>query len=69
VDEGSLLLDPRELACLRQQLVVIPRESADSFSIPDYTVRFHRDASGRVTHLTLGATRVAGMRFSRSRDR
>ena len=45
-----------------------PHGQADTFRIPTYAVRFHRDDGGRVTHLTLDATRVAGMRYSRQPD-
>ena len=43
-----------------------PTPVPDHFGIPDYDIVFHRDASGRLTHLTLEATRVKGMRFTRS---
>lgn len=48
---------------------LVPQGQADTFRIPTYAVRFHRDGAGRVTHLTLDATRVAGMRYSREPDR
>lgn len=37
----------------------------DAFEIPDYRVLFHRDARGRITHLTLNSTRVRDMRYTR----
>lgn len=46
-----------------------PQEEPDTFRIPVYVVRFHRDAAGRVTHLTLDANRVKGMRYTRQSTR
>lgn len=42
-----------------------PQDQPDTFRISDYVVRFHRDNTGHVTHLTLDATRVKGMRYTR----
>jgi hypothetical protein len=44
---------------------LVPQGEADTFPVTHYIVRFHRDDAGRITHLTLDATRVKGMRYSR----
>ena len=37
----------------------------DTFLFTDYVARFQRNAAGRVTHLTLDARRVKGMRYTK----
>ncbi len=61
VDSGRVMLAARGLAPLE----LAPTTEADVFRVPDYTLRFTRDAAGRVTHLTLDARRVQGMRYAR----
>ena len=43
--------------------------AADEFRFDIYVARFQRNAAGRVTHLTLDATRVKDMRYTRRRER
>ncbi|HSJ32106.1 MAG TPA: serine hydrolase domain-containing protein [Longimicrobiales bacterium] len=43
-----------------------PTEQHNRFEVEDYEVAFHHDEAGNVTHLTLDAGRVKGMRFTRS---
>ena len=45
-----------------------PQEQPDTFRIPGYLVRFHHNEAGRITQLTLDATRVKGMRYTRQQD-
>jgi len=47
---------------------LIPQREKDTFRVSDYVVRFHRDDAGRVAHLTLDASRVEGIRYSRQPD-
>lgn len=42
-----------------------PEPAPDAFRFSIYVARFQRDAAGRVTHLTLDASRVEGMRYTR----
>ena len=44
---------------------LVPQDEEDTFRVSLFAVRFQRDRAGRVTHLTLDATRVQGMRYSR----
>jgi len=46
-----------------------PATAADAFRFDIYVARFQRNAAGRVTHLTLDATRVKDMRYTRRRER
>jgi len=46
-----------------------PAPAADEFRFDLYVARFQRNAKGRVTHLTLDATRVKDMRDTRRRKR
>ena len=46
-----------------------PTRQPDQFEIEDYGVVFHRDDTGSVTDLTLEATRVSGIRFTRLHGR
>ena len=46
-----------------------PQQEADTFRFDIYVVRFGRDPSGGVTHLTLDASRVKGSRYTRSAAR
>ncbi len=47
---------------------LIPQGVADTFRVSFFVVRFHYDDAGRVSHLTLDASRVAGMRYVRQPD-
>jgi len=49
-------------------ILLHPNAEVDAFRVPDYVLRFTRDRAGRVTHLTLDATRVQGMRYARKRQ-
>jgi CubicO group peptidase (beta-lactamase class C family) len=42
-----------------------PDTAADTFRFSIYIARFQRNTAGRVTHLTLDASRVASMRYTR----
>ena len=46
-----------------------PATAADEFRFDIYVARFQRNTAGRVTHLTLDATRVKDMRYTRGRER
>ena len=48
-----------------QRTELQPHLDADSFRFSYYVARFQRDAAGAVTHLTLDATRVKNMRYTR----
>ncbi len=61
VDGDRLLVSTKSLAPTELR----PGAKADTFRFTDYDLRFVRDATGRVTHLVLDASRVKGMRFSR----
>lgn len=62
VADGAVVIAGRGLAATALDPTPLP----DHFDIEDYGVVFHRDAAGNVTHLTLEATRVKGMRLTRS---
>ncbi|MGZ8376110.1 MAG: hypothetical protein ACXW0Z_02610 [Gemmatirosa sp.] len=61
VDDDRLTITARGLPPTELQ----PGTAADAFRFASYGARFQRDAAGRVTHLTLDATRVKDMRYTR----
>jgi hypothetical protein len=63
VDGDRLMIAARGLAPIE----LAPAKDADTFRVPDYLVRFSRDAGGRVSHVTFDARRVQGMRYARQR--
>ncbi len=61
VRQGRLVVAGRGLPPTELQ----PNGTSDTFRIPVYSIRFGRNSTGRVTHLTLDATRVKGIRYTR----
>jgi len=62
VVEGRLFAEARALA----RNAAVPVAGRDRFHFDIYDARFERDASGRVTHVVLDATRVKGMRYTKT---
>jgi hypothetical protein len=65
VSGDDVVMAARGLSATRLEPTPVP----DQFAMTDYHVAFHCDEAGKVTHLTLDASRVKAMRFKRSDGR